>query len=78
MENKKFILIRGAAENNLKHIDLDIPRDELVVLYVILILNLASSFCFLNCISHRVCYRISVHHNMTFAISCCSSNRLNK
>ena len=32
MENKKFIRIRGAAENNLKHIDLDIPRDELVVL----------------------------------------------
>ena len=32
MENKKFIRIRGAAENNLKHIDLDIPRDELDVL----------------------------------------------
>ena len=32
MGNKKFIRIRGAAENNLKHIDLDIPRDELVVL----------------------------------------------
>ena len=32
MENKKFSRIRGAAENNLKHIDLDIPRDELVVL----------------------------------------------
>ena len=32
MENKKFIRIRGAAENNIKHIDWDIPRDELVVL----------------------------------------------
>ena len=32
MENKKFIRIRGAAENNLNHIDLDIPIDELVVL----------------------------------------------
>lgn len=29
---KKFIKIRGASEHNLKHIDLDIPRDELVVL----------------------------------------------
>ena len=27
-----FIKIRGAAENNLKHIDVDIPRNELVVL----------------------------------------------
>ena len=32
MENKKFIRIRGAAENNLKHIDWDTQRDELVVL----------------------------------------------
>ena len=32
MSEKKFIKIRGAAEHNLKHIDLDIPRDELVVL----------------------------------------------
>ena len=29
---KPFIRIRGAAENNLKQIDLDIPRNELVVL----------------------------------------------
>ncbi|MBR0396773.1 MAG: excinuclease ABC subunit UvrA [Eubacterium sp.] len=29
---KPFIKIRGAAENNLKHIDVDIPRNELVVL----------------------------------------------
>jgi excinuclease ABC subunit A len=29
---KRFIKIRGAAENNLKHINLDIPRGELVVL----------------------------------------------
>ena len=31
-DKKKYIRIRGAAENNLKNIDLDIPRDELVVL----------------------------------------------
>lgn len=34
-ENKdvrKFIKIRGANENNLKHVDLEIPRDEFVVL----------------------------------------------
>ena len=29
---KKFIRIRGAREHNLKNIDIDIPRDELVVL----------------------------------------------
>ena len=29
---KQFIKIRGASEHNLKNIDLDIPRDELVVL----------------------------------------------
>ena len=29
---RKYIKIRGANEHNLKHIDLDIPRDELVVL----------------------------------------------
>ena len=29
---KEFIKIRGASEHNLKNIDLDIPRDELVVL----------------------------------------------
>ena len=28
---QKYIKIRGAAENNLKNIDLDIPRGELVV-----------------------------------------------
>ena len=28
----KFIRIRGAAENNLKNINVDIPRDRLVVL----------------------------------------------
>lgn len=32
MAEKKFIKIRGARENNLKNIDVDIPRDELVVL----------------------------------------------
>ncbi|MDD6102706.1 MAG: excinuclease ABC subunit UvrA [Clostridiales bacterium] len=30
--NKKYIKIRGAKENNLKNIDIDIPRDEFVVL----------------------------------------------
>ncbi len=30
--SKQFIKIRGASEHNLKNIDLDIPRDELVVL----------------------------------------------
>lgn len=32
MDNKKYIRIRGAGENNLKNISIDIPRDELVVL----------------------------------------------
>lgn len=32
MDAKKYIKIRGANENNLKNIDLDIPRNELVVL----------------------------------------------
>lgn len=32
MKEHKFIKIRGASENNLKHIDVDIPRNELVVL----------------------------------------------
>ena len=32
MDNKKYIRIRGAAEHNLKNIDIDIPRDEFVVL----------------------------------------------
>ncbi|MDD5935027.1 MAG: excinuclease ABC subunit UvrA [Clostridiales bacterium] len=31
-ENKHYIKIRGARENNLKGIDVDIPRDEFVVL----------------------------------------------
>ena len=31
MEEKKMIRIRGANENNLKHLDVDIPRNELVV-----------------------------------------------
>ena len=31
-ENRKYIKIRGANEHNLKNIDVDIPRDEIVVL----------------------------------------------
>ena len=31
-EKKQFIKIRGANEHNLKNIDVDIPRNELVVL----------------------------------------------
>ena len=31
-QGKQFIKIRGAAENNLKNLDVDIPRDEFVVL----------------------------------------------
>lgn len=31
-DKKQFIKIRGANENNLKNLDVDIPRDELVVL----------------------------------------------
>lgn len=31
-ENKKYIRIRGAKENNLKNINVDIPRDQFVVL----------------------------------------------
>ena len=31
MDARKYIKIRGANENNLKNIDLDIPRNELVV-----------------------------------------------
>ena len=32
MSDKKYIRIRGASENNLKNVSLDIPRDEFVVL----------------------------------------------
>ena len=32
MDARKYIRIRGANENNLKNIDVDIPRNELVVL----------------------------------------------
>ena len=32
MDKKRKIVIRGACEHNLKGIDLDIPRDEFVVL----------------------------------------------
>ena len=31
-DSKQYIKIRGANEHNLKNIDLDIPRDSLVVL----------------------------------------------
>ena len=31
-EKKQYIKIRGANEHNLKNIDVDIPRNELVVL----------------------------------------------
>ena len=32
MDARRYIRIRGANENNLKNIDVDIPRNELVVL----------------------------------------------
>ena len=32
MKERKYIKIRGANEHNLKHMDVDIPRDEFVVL----------------------------------------------
>ena len=32
MPEQKFIEIRGAREHNLKSIDIDIPRDKLVVI----------------------------------------------
>ena len=32
MSERKYIKIRGANEHNLKNIDVDIPRNELVVL----------------------------------------------
>ena len=31
-EKKNYIKIRGANEHNLKNVDLDIPREKLVVL----------------------------------------------
>ena len=31
-QKKEFIRIRGARENNLKNLDVDIPRNKLVVL----------------------------------------------
>ena len=31
-DNKQYIKIRGAKEHNLKNIDINIPRNELVVL----------------------------------------------
>ena len=31
-DNRKYIKIRGASEHNLKGIDVDIPRNEFVVL----------------------------------------------
>ena len=31
-KTREFIKIRGANENNLKHLDVDIPRNEFVVL----------------------------------------------
>ncbi len=32
MADHKFISIRGAREHNLKNIDLDLPRDRLIVM----------------------------------------------
>ena len=32
LPKQEYIKIRGANEHNLKNVDLDIPRDELVVL----------------------------------------------
>ena len=32
MSDQKFISIRGAREHNLKNVDVDIPRDKIVVL----------------------------------------------
>ena len=32
MENARLITIRGARQNNLKNIDVEIPRDKLVVI----------------------------------------------
>ncbi|MCK4823541.1 excinuclease ABC subunit A, partial [bacterium] len=30
--NKEYLIIRGAREHNLKNIDLDIPRDKLIII----------------------------------------------
>ena len=35
MAEQKFIEVRGAREHNLKNVDVDIPRDKLVVITVI-------------------------------------------
>ena len=32
METSGFIIVRGAAEHNLKHVDVDLPRDSLCVI----------------------------------------------
>ena len=32
MTDKKFLSIRGAREHNLKNVDLDLPRDSLIVM----------------------------------------------
>ncbi|MEC6999373.1 hypothetical protein VXQ18_03465 [Brucella abortus] len=32
MSDQKFISIRGAREHNLKNVDLDLPRDKLIVM----------------------------------------------
>ena len=32
MDNNKFIIIKGARENNLKNVDIDIPKNKLVVI----------------------------------------------
>lgn len=30
--NKDWIVIKGARENNLKHIDVNVPRDKFVIM----------------------------------------------
>ena len=37
MSDSKYISIKGAKVNNLKNIDVDIPRNKLVFLYIIYI-----------------------------------------
>ena len=34
MDARQYIRIRGANENNLKNIDVDIPRNELVIQHI--------------------------------------------